>query len=298
MMVALLELSPEVFEAGGFCCFDLAAGSACAESCERGGGELAGGDCAVPRSDKSAIPTARIAGLSDIISILAKSGTVSTFAGCLSTRSTDNNLYTAAMPVAEVEIKFRASDLEALAEKLRETGFRLETPRTHEMNTLYDFPDNQLRRSGQLLRIRNYGGSWTVTHKAKGKTGRHKSRVETQTPVSDGEKLHAIFFALGLRPIFRYEKFRSEWSEGAGHVVVDETPIGNFAEIEGPPRWIDATAKKLGVGRRDYITQNYAALFFAWKERGGSRAEEMTFAAVSERGRGRPRHTTALPPSP
>jgi len=28
---------------------------------------------------------------------------------------------------------------------------------------------------------------------------------------------------------------------------LDETPIGNFCEIEGAPRWIDATAKKLGV---------------------------------------------------
>ena len=80
MIVLLLELSPEVFEAAGFCCFDLADGSVCAESCERGGGELTGGDCAMLRSDKSAIPAARIAGLSDIISILAKSGTVSTFA--------------------------------------------------------------------------------------------------------------------------------------------------------------------------------------------------------------------------
>src|SRR5438128_4429645 len=71
MIVLLLELSPEVFEAAGFCCFDLADGSVCVESRERGGGELAGGDCAVPRSDKSAIPAARIAGLSDIISILA-----------------------------------------------------------------------------------------------------------------------------------------------------------------------------------------------------------------------------------
>src|SRR5438477_12919983 len=71
MIVLLLELSPEVFEAVGFCCFDLADGSVCVESCERGGGELTGGDCAMLRSDKSAIPAARIAGLSDIISILA-----------------------------------------------------------------------------------------------------------------------------------------------------------------------------------------------------------------------------------
>ena len=28
-------------------------------------------------------------------------------------------------------------------------------------------------------------------------------------------------------------KIRYEWSDGKGHVVVDETPIGNFGEIEG-----------------------------------------------------------------
>ena len=57
MMVLLLELSPEVFEASGFCCFDLADGSVCVESCERGGGELAGGDCAEDGSDKVAMTT-------------------------------------------------------------------------------------------------------------------------------------------------------------------------------------------------------------------------------------------------
>ena len=56
-----------------------------------------------------------------------------------------------------------------------------------------------------------------------------------------------ILRALGYAPSFRYEKFRAEWTDGKGQVVVDETPIGNFCEIEGAPRWIDATAKKLGV---------------------------------------------------
>jgi adenylate cyclase class 2 len=62
--------------------------------------------------------------------------------------------------------------------------------------------------------------------------------------------------------------------------VVDETPVGSFCEIEGMPRWIDATAKKLGVKPPDYITKNYAGLFFDWKARTKSRAEEMTFKAV------------------
>jgi adenylate cyclase class 2 len=89
-----------------------------------------------------------------------------------------------------------------------------------------------------------------------------------------------ILRALGYSPTFRYEKFRAEWTDGKGQVVIDETPIGNFCEIEGPPRWIDATAKKLGVSPADFITKNYATLFFEWKAQRKSKAEEMTFKAV------------------
>jgi adenylate cyclase class 2 len=68
---------------------------------------------------------------------------------------------------------------------------------------------------------------------------------------------------------------------------VDETPIGNFCEIEGSPRWIDATAKKLGVRQDDFITKNYAGMFAEWKEETKSRAEEMTFKAVARRRKSR-----------
>ena len=76
----------------------------------------------------------------------------------------------------EIEIKFRVTDLQALARKLREVGFRMVTPRTHEMNTLYDLPGDVLRARKELLRLRKYGSEWTLTHKAKKKTGRHSSR--------------------------------------------------------------------------------------------------------------------------
>jgi adenylate cyclase class 2 len=183
----------------------------------------------------------------------------------------------------EIEIKFRVAELRALARKLREAGFRMITPRTHEVNTLYDLPGEILRARKELLRLRKYGSQWTLTHKAKGKAGRHSSREELETGVADGKKMDAILRALGYAPSFRYEKFRAEWSDGKGQVVVDETPIGNFCEIEGPPRWIDATAKQLGVSKAEYITKNYATLFLEWKARTKSRAEEMTFEAVGIR---------------
>jgi adenylate cyclase class 2 len=98
-----------------------------------------------------------------------------------------------------------------------------------------------------------------------------------ETAVSDGKKLDAILRALGYAPSFRYEKFRAQWTDGKGQVVVDETPIGDFCEIEGPPRWIDATAKHLGVSAADYITKNYATLFVEWKQETKSAAKEMIF---------------------
>ena len=75
-----------------------------------------------------------------------------------------------------------------------------------------------------------------------------------ETGVSDGHQMDAILRALGYSPAFVYEKFRAEWSDGEGHVVLDRTPIGNVAEIEGKSRWIDRIARELGVTPADYIT--------------------------------------------
>jgi len=184
------------------------------------------------------------------------------------------------MQAREVEIKFRVENISALKRKLRAAGFRLKTRSTHELNTLYDLPGEVLRNRKELLRLRQYGKSWKLTHKSKGEAKRHSSRQELETGVSDGKTMDAILRALNYSPSFVYEKMREEWTDGKGQVVVDHTPIGDFCEIEGKPRWIDATAKKLQVQREDYITKNYATLFTEWTQEKGSPATEMTFKAV------------------
>lgn len=183
----------------------------------------------------------------------------------------------------EVEIKFRIENLRALRERLKVAGFRLKTPRTHEMNTLYDLPGLPLRKRGELLRLRQYGADWTLTHKAKGVSKRHKTRVELETNVEDGGQMQAILAALGFTPSFIYEKYRAEWSDATGHVVVDETPIGNLGEIEGPPRWIDQTAKTLLIPSDQYITKSYGELFSDWKKATGHSGNQMTFRGVGRR---------------
>lgn len=185
----------------------------------------------------------------------------------------------------ETEIKFRVENVDKLAIQLREAGFREQTPRTFESNVLYDTPDRTMRGRTEILRIRNYAGKWTVTHKRLPDVGpgedAHKHRVETETEVGDGDVLAQIFKSLGLVEAFRYEKWRSEWSDGEGHCVIDETPIGNFAELEGLPEWIDRTAARIGVDRAAYLTLSYGRLFEQWRAEHHSDANDLTFDAVS-----------------
>ena len=188
------------------------------------------------------------------------------------------------MPV-ETEVKFRVDDLAGMSRRLEAAGFTMQTPRSFESNVLYDTLDRRMRARTEILRIRSYAGRWTLTHKRLPDSGpgedTHKHRIETETHVSDGEALCAVFRSLGLTPAFHYEKWRTEWEDGTGHCVVDETPIGNFAELEGPSEWIDRTALRLGVERAGYITLSYGRLFERWREEHGSSAQDLTFAAVA-----------------
>src|SRR5262249_43457963 len=155
----------------------------------------------------------------------------------------------------EIEIKFLIDDMDTLTARLTRAGFSEITPPTHEFNTLYDQAGGKLRRRGALLRLRKFGEKWTLTYKDRSspKKAKHKSRREIETPVERGEAMERILEALGYKPSFRYEKFRSEWSDSIGHVVLDKTPVGNYGEIEGPAKWIDGTARLLEIAPSRYI---------------------------------------------
>jgi len=189
----------------------------------------------------------------------------------------------------ETEIKFRVRDLDQLPRLetgLSALGFRLVTPRSFESNVLFDTPTRELRARREILRIRNYAGRWILTHKRIPDSGigedRHKHRIETETELSDGESLAEVFRNIGLVAAFRYEKWRTEWADNEGHCVVDETPLGIFAELEGSSEWIDRIAARLGVTPEEMTTASYGRLFDEWRERTGSAAQNLTFAEVTE----------------
>jgi adenylate cyclase class 2 len=132
-----------------------------------------------------------------------------------------------------------------------------------------------------ILRVRQAGDEGIITWKGRMIPGPHKSRPELETPIGSIHTLHAILSELGYSPSFRYEKFRTEFrSEPSnGVVVLDETPIGTFLELEGESSWIDETAGMLGFSPADYILDSYGALYRKWCESRGLQPSDMVFAS-------------------
>jgi adenylate cyclase class 2 len=191
------------------------------------------------------------------------------------------------MQNAEIELKFRVASLPDFERRLQELGLKLDTPRTFEANTLYDTPVRSLKAKGELLRLRRYGNKHLLTHKRhpdeEDLNSLYKIRIETESEVSDGAAVGEIFGRMGYVPVFRYEKYRSEYSDpqrSGAHLVLDETPIGVFAELEGPTDWIDRTLCVLGVSHGDCLTESYGRLFLAWKAKTGSPAENLVFDEI------------------
>jgi adenylate cyclase, class 2 len=163
----------------------------------------------------------------------------------------------------ETEIKLRLQDAAGGRRLLRACGFRCVRRRIFESNVLYDTAAGELRSLGVILRVRQAGGKALLTYKGPSTPAKHKTREEIETYVSNPMELRKILELLGYQPVFWYEKYRTEYQDfaGRGVVMLDETPVGVFLELEGPPDWIDLTARRLGFSESDYITMSYASIY-------------------------------------
>jgi adenylate cyclase, class 2 len=191
----------------------------------------------------------------------------------------------------ETEIKLLLPNPKSFLTKLKRLGAILAIPRLHETNLLFDTPDGGLAKHGQLLRIRTetpvpakkskVAPRHLLTFKSPPESlaqgaparqqthhGRYKIREETELTIVDAASLQKIFEGLGLRGWFRYEKFRTTYKlparyKWAQHLLIeiDETPIGTFAELEGPAESIDRASQQLGFTPAQYIQKNYLLLY-------------------------------------
>ena len=180
----------------------------------------------------------------------------------------------------ETEIKLAIDSPAAAKRLLARNGFLVAARRVFESNTIFDTPDGRLRQRGHVLRIRQAGRRSTLTFKGPAIVAKYKIRPEVETGVSDPAALREILQGLGLAPVFQYEKYRTEYCRPrqAGLALIDETPIGNFLELEGPRKWIDRVAKELGYPVEEYITESYGGLYFADCARRGRKPGDLIFS--------------------
>lgn len=192
----------------------------------------------------------------------------------------------------ETEIKLRVADLPALVGSLKRLGAALHG-RVLEQNTLYDTPSADFRSRGRLLRLRIEtpapskllpGGSRQAILTSKAPLpefghSRYKERLEREAAVQSPDRWPAALRAIGLRPSFRYEKYRTTFRLQGLHLDLDETPVGVFLELEGSPRAIDRVARALGYAPREYISGTYWDLYAADCRRRGRRPTNMLLSA-------------------
>jgi adenylate cyclase class 2 len=171
--------------------------------------------------------------------------------------------------MTETEIKLRVDGPDAARAAVARLGAALARPRHFEDNVLLDDAQGSLRAASSVLRLRRTPTGGLLTFKGP----RHleegvKSREEIEAAVADADALQSVLEQLGFRPVFRYQKYRETYAWRGQEIVIDETPIGTFFEIEGDVAGIQAAAAGLGYDRADYLTDSYVALFFAGGGRG------------------------------
>ncbi|HEV2298718.1 MAG TPA: class IV adenylate cyclase [Candidatus Acidoferrales bacterium] len=174
-----------------------------------------------------------------------------------------------------------------------------------ESNTLFDTPSRDFSRCGSILRIRTEtpasapGKIRSIPkHRGKSVTGlltykgllpksassnpRYKIREEIEYRLPNAQRFERLLLSLGLKPLFRYEKFRTRYrlpSHPDLHLDLDETPIGVFLELEGSRHAIDHAARLLGFRSGDYINVSYLELYLADCRRRGRKPGHMVFTS-------------------
>jgi len=198
----------------------------------------------------------------------------------------------------EIEIKLPVSDLPALLERLQNLG-AVGRGRVLEINTLYDTPESDLRRADLLLRLRTETpagsalvppglASAVITSKAaplverpkagrKAPKARYKEKLERELAIQHPDRWVRRLRSLGFGPAFCYEKYRTSFRLPKLHMDLDETPVGNFLELEGSPEAIERAAGALGYASRDYLRATYWDLYAADCKRKGRIPGNMVF---------------------
>lgn len=167
------------------------------------------------------------------------------------------------MQQLEIEVKYYVCEHAEIRAALLQLGAQ-SSGRAFENNLRFENEALHLTRNSAMLRLRQTQGRNIVT--VKQRVEHEASRVckvfnEYETEVADFDTARKIFAVLGYLPFQSYEKFRETLTLPDAKFCLDETPYGNFVEIEADAAIIKQYTNKLALNWDQRIILSYLDIF-------------------------------------
>jgi adenylate cyclase class 2 len=165
----------------------------------------------------------------------------------------------------EIEAKISVPSLRPISTRLKRIGAQF-IKRVRETDTYLKDAKGRLIKRGCGLRLRHQmgpgGHKAYLTFKGPKHKTRYKTRLESETQISDFDAALRIFTGLGYKTAIVVQKTRWIWKLGPCLICLDDLPVlGYFVEVEGPSeKQVEKTLKKLQLSDFPSITNGYARL--------------------------------------
>ena len=135
----------------------------------------------------------------------------------------------------EIEVKARARDLEAVAQKLHDLGCTVSEPREQDDAIFINFVGSYIEfRSGakaNFLRIRKTNGKNIFTIK-QAQTN-ELDVIEYETEIADAEQMRQALLLMGYREVMRIRKVRRKANYRDYEICLDDVDgLGSYVEAE------------------------------------------------------------------
>ena len=189
----------------------------------------------------------------------------------------------------ETEIKVAISDSDDFHRRLELLRPVMVLPRHFEDNFLLDYPHGHLRARRCMVRLRSTAAVSFLTFKgAPLPEGKFKVREELETTVGDGVMTLRILEGMGLEVVFRYQKYREEYTvcvpgrPESIKVLIDETPVGLYAEFEGSEEGIRIVAESMGFDESKFMRESYYSIYAEFCHERGKEPTHMVFSGGAQ----------------
>ncbi len=148
----------------------------------------------------------------------------------------------------EIEAKWLNIDLNSMRQKLRAVNAVLVEPERLMTRSVFDYPDERLKKIGGWIRVRDEGDKVTLSYKQLNDRTLHGTK-EVTVVVDSFETTCEFLQSIGLESKSFQETKRESWKLVDAEIELDTWPwIPSFVEIEAPnEKTLKEVASKLGL---------------------------------------------------